>query len=199
MNHYEIIAAYVSARIRALDADTPWAKSALAKLRRGIGKDPGELPEIWDITLEELPVELLSNNGRATNTQWAIHVSLTLYALHRQGKNVSMNDPVQIIKGKRIYGKSLGSAARRLIKPDKSNEQSIKRRFDAIATAQSLSELAHHARGLVQLLKAADPHVTMDYPRFAQDLYSYQFADSRNRVRLRWGQDFWAQERQGGE
>jgi CRISPR system Cascade subunit CasB len=179
-----------------LDADTPWAKSALAKLRRGIGKDPGELPEIWEIIFGDLPLELHSSNGRATKAEWAIHTSLTLYALHRQGKNISMNDASRTVAGKRMYGKSLGGAARRLIKSDRSNEQSIKRRFDAIATAQNLTELAHHARGLVQLLKAADPYITMDYPRLALDLYYYQFNDFRNRVRLRWAQDFWAEERQ---
>lgn len=196
MSQKEVIAAYVNGRISTLDANTPWAKSALAKLRRGIGKEPGEVPEIWEITLGDLPLELLSKNGIASNAEWAIHTTVTLYALHRQGKDKSMNDTYKLVEGKRVYGKSLGAAARRLIKPDKSNEQSIKRRFDAIITAQDLAELAHHARGLVQLLKTADPHITLDYPRLAQDLYLYQFNDSRNQIRLRWAQDFWAEERQ---
>jgi CRISPR system Cascade subunit CasB len=166
LSQYELIAAYVNGRISTLDADTPWAKSALAKLRRGIGKDPGELPEIWEIIFGDLPLELHSSNGRATKAEWAIHTSLTLYALHRQGKNISMNDASRTVAGKRMYGKSLGGAARRLIKSDRSNEQSIKRRFDAIATAQNLTELAHHARGLVQLLKAADPYEYYCYKFF---------------------------------
>ncbi len=165
----------------------------MAKLRRGIGEDPGKLSDIWDVTLGNMPSVLLSTRGQATEAQWAIHCALTLYALHRQGKDRSMNDPAKSIEGKRISGKSLGAAARRLIEPDKSNEQSVKRRFDAIATAQDIKELAHYARGLVQLLRAANPPITMDYQHFALDLYNYQFEYSRNQVRLRWGQDFWAQ------
>jgi len=195
LNKHKIIAEFVSGKIKALDEDTSVAKAALAKLRRGVGKEPGELSELWDVVLANMHLDLLSDSGQATEAQWAIYTSLTLYALHRQGKNTSMNDPGRVIEGKRIPGKSLGAAARKLIEPDKSNEQSIKRRFDAITTAQDMKELVHYARGLVQLLRAANPSITMDYQRFAKDLYSYQFNESRNRVRLRWGQDFWAEER----
>lgn len=185
INKTEMVYAFVRSKTNLLDQDSPWAKAALAKLRRGIGKTPGENPEIWEITLGDLPEQLTfkgkDDNYKPTAAEWAIHTALTLYALHRQGKSASMS----------AAGNSLGAAARKLKSPDGNNEQSLKRRFDAVTTARDLAELAYHARGLVQLFKAAEPPVTLDYPRFAADLYRYQFTDARNQVRLRWGQDFW--------
>ncbi|MDR3349338.1 MAG: type I-E CRISPR-associated protein Cse2/CasB [Acidaminococcales bacterium] len=191
MNDYERIKIFVRKKIILLDKETPWAKAALAKLRRGAGKPPGETPEIFDVTLGNLPEELASRGKIAesgpTRAEWAIHTVLTLYALHRQGKAATMNMETKEIAGKKIYGNSLGAAARKLVKSD--NEETIKRRFDTIATAKDLAELAHHARGLVQLFKADD--IPLDYPRLAEDLYWYQFPDHQNKLILRWGEDFW--------
>ena len=66
-------------------------RANLARLRRGIGKNPGELPELWDITLEGMPENLYSNNGMPTKAEWAVYNSLTLFALHQQGKDVKTN------------------------------------------------------------------------------------------------------------
>ena len=84
---------------------------------------------------------------------------------------------------------SFGGAVAKLIRPDRSNEQAVTRRFNAVATALGFEELAYHARGLIQLLKAGD--IPMDYPQFAQDLFYYQLPNGANRVRLKWGEDFY--------
>jgi CRISPR system Cascade subunit CasB len=157
-------------------------RAALAKLRRGIGKEPGEIPEVWDITLAELPESLTSWDGVVTQAEQAIHVSLTLFALHQQGKG-------EVVSRSNI---SFGAAVRRLVTPDKSNEQAIKRRFDAAVTATEFSEFSHHARGLIQLMKASNTF--LDYPTFAKDIYWLQNPEQRTKVMLRWGQDFWAPE-----
>jgi CRISPR system Cascade subunit CasB len=115
--------------------------------------------------------------------------------LHRQGKGESANDNTRENGNK--SGKSFGSAVARLISQDRSNEQAVKRRFDAVATSSDFKELAHHARGLIQLLKANE--ITMDYPRFAQDLYFYQLPGFADRVRLRWGEDFYRVQRDNGD
>ncbi len=88
-------------------------------------------------------------------------------------------------------GTSFASAARSLISSDKSNEEPIKRRFDAVITSDNLTELSTHARGLVQLMKASDFVRMFNYPAFAKDLYRYQFYEGRMKVRLRWGLDFY--------
>lgn len=65
------------------------------------------------------------------------------------------------------------------------------RRFNAVITSSEMTELAHHARGLIQLMKASDKNIGLDYPQFARDLYNFQFPDGRKNVILRWGQDFY--------
>lgn len=178
-----MISAFVDDKIKSLQIKTPWSTAMLAKLRRGIGKNPFEMPELWEITLNGLPEELMAHdeeNPKPTESEWAIHTALTLYALHQQSNLYHVNE----------YKKSFATAVRRLISPDGSNEESIKRRFDAIITSNDLGELSYHARGAVQLMKS-NQNISVDYPRFAKDLYAFQFPEGKARVRLQWGQDFY--------
>lgn len=157
------------------------ARAALANLRRGIGKAPGALPQLWGLTLEGLPEGLYSRDGQPTRAEWAVYTALTLYALHQQGQD---------LKTKCMYrpDSSLGRAVRRLA-PTQDDLPRVKRRFDAAATAHSPAECAHHLKGLVQQLRAED--IPLDYPALAEDLYFFQFPGAQDGVRLRWGQDFY--------
>ena len=155
--------------------------AALAKLRRGIGRPPGSMPEIWELTIDGLPESLQSHDGIPTKGEWAVHTALTLYALHQQGKDVaseSMNRE----------GTPLGRAIRSLVETE-DDEPRVKRRFDAAATASSMEEFSYHLRGLVQLLKAKK--VPLDYSRLTEELYWFQIPEKRDQVRLKWGQDFY--------
>jgi CRISPR system Cascade subunit CasB len=180
----------VRLRIARLDEDTPWSRAMLAKLRRGIGKEPGDVPDILEITAGSSSDEPARGKG-PTSEDWTIHTALTLYALHRQGKDESMHAGGTAKDGKPGDGDSFGRAAGRLIKPDKSNEGAVKRRFDTVVTAQDLAELSRHARGMIQLLRAADIPIKFDYERFAKDLFMYCHLDTRTQVRLQWGRDFY--------
>lgn len=159
---------------------TSASKAALASLRRGIGKAPGSLPELWDVTLGEMPDNLLSKNGEPTRSEWAVHTALTLYALHQQG-----NDPKSkcASKVKESLGKAVGKLA------VSRNEEAVLRRFHTAATAESFDEFAWHMRGLIQLLKAEGQ--PLDYPALAQDMYWFQFPERRDGIRLQWGQDYY--------
>lgn len=157
------------------------AKATLAKLRRGIGKAPGSMPELWEATLDGLPEALISKGEEPTSGEWAVHTALTLYALHQQGKDSKK----QCMSRK---GESLGISLQDLIESEE-DERRIKRRFDAAATSDSLEEISHHLRGLIQLLKNKD--IPLDYPALTADLYWFQLPAARDSVRLRWGQDFY--------
>ena len=158
--------------------------ATLAKFRRGIGKPPGSMPEIWELTFDGLPEELLSKDGIPTKGEWAVYTALTLYALHQQGKNPSNENMNK-------EGATLGRAVRALVKRENDEDEvRIKRRFDAAATSSSIEEISHHLRGLVQLLKSEN--IPMDYSRITEDLYWFQIPEMRDRVRLRSGQDFYS-------
>jgi len=179
MNKADLIFQYVDKRIQQLSKTGPWQTASLAKLRHGAGKPPGTTPEIWELTLSELPLELASYMGSPSPSEWAIHLALTLFAIHQQGKSET------------VFARdvSFGSAVSQLITPGRKNESGVKSRFDAVLTSRGVLEFAHHARGLVQLMRAGD--VRMDYARFARDVYYYQLDDSQDRVRLRWGEDYY--------
>lgn len=176
------VGAFVGRKIRELSGgnNESATRAMLARLRRGIGKSPGSMPELWGVTLDGLPEPLLGRGDRPTPGEWAVHTALTLFALHQQG-----NDLNQCVSKE---GVALGAAVRRLVN-DEDDEARIKRRFDAAATADSLEEFCYHLRGLIQLLKTED--IPLDYPTLAMDLYRFQFPDVRDSVRLRWGQDFY--------
>jgi CRISPR system Cascade subunit CasB len=184
---------FVAKKTALLRDKSPWSRAMLARLRRGVGKTPGGVPEIWEITLGGLPERLQSHCGAPTFAEQAVHTALTLYAVHQQGQD----QPMSVSDDGERRGHSLGAAAGQLVRPDESNLSSIKRRFDAIATAADFAELAYHARGLVQLLKAEG--IPLDYPRFAKDLTEYQCPEGADRVRLRWGQDFYRALYRGAE
>ena len=183
---------YTAQRLRRLQAlPDNQRRAELAKLRRGIGHAPGELPELWGSFLLEMPEELQQNGpGDPSAAEWAVYLALTLYAVHQQGNDRPMNCP----------GSTLGRAVRQLAERNAGqdwDEASVLRRFNALATAEEITEISHHLRGMVQLLSAAkDGGIPLDYPQLAADLYELQCTDPRYpqasaHVRLRWGQDLY--------
>ncbi|MDD3573290.1 MAG: type I-E CRISPR-associated protein Cse2/CasB [Eubacteriales bacterium] len=175
---------YVARKLQQLQnsGNEPLTRASLARLRRGLGKPPGSMPDLWDLTLEGMPQELAGFDGQPSWGEWAIHLALTLFALHQQGKNWKtdgMNKP----------GQALGKAARQLVK-NEDDMARVKRRFDQAITSDSPQEVARHLRSLVQLLRASG--IALDYPALAEDLYRYQIPEARDGVRLKWGRDFFA-------
>ena len=79
-------------------------RAELAKLRRGIGHAPGELPDLWGGLLQGMPASFYGTNG-PSHEEWAVYLALTLYALHQQS-----NDTVCVSQ----LGCTLGRAVRRL-------------------------------------------------------------------------------------
>jgi CRISPR system Cascade subunit CasB len=185
----ETIREHVCKKINLLKESESFEKAALARLRRAAGKKPGEAPEVLDVTFVDLSECTRRYKGAPSKaawvewTEWAIHVSLTLFAIHYQGNTGS----IEKVSKSCI---SFGTAAGRLVDPTRANEQAVKRRFDAAVTSRGIKEFSHHARGLVKLMKASA--IPMDYPEFAKQLYCYQNPDQRTRVVMDWGRDFWS-------
>lgn len=158
-------------------------KAALANLRRGVGRVPGELPELWGEFLLDFPQELESKTGVPTRAEWAVYLALTLYALHQQGRDVR-REPMH------REDQPLGRAVRRLVKPGEDpQDAAVLRRFQALTSAASMREVSQHLRGIIQILRSEG--IALDYVRLAADLYDLQFPEASQRVRLRWGQDYY--------
>ena len=172
---------YTARQIARLSSGSGGQKAALAELRRGVGKEPGEDPGLWGAFLLDLPEELYGKDGKPSRAEWAIYITLTLYALHQQGKDPAA-DSVS------AEGEDLGKAAAGLAQ-DQDDRDRILRRFSAMVTAADMRELSHHLRGLVQLMKARG--IRLDYPALAEDLYWWQVPSRTNQVKLKWGQGFY--------
>ena len=57
----------------------------LAQLRRGIGKEPGEMPQLWGYFLQDMPEEFFGRD-EPSRAEWAVYSAVTLFSLHQQGK-----------------------------------------------------------------------------------------------------------------
>lgn len=192
MSNADDVMAYSLGRIERLKMGDPWAVAMLAKLRRAAGKDVSETPEIWEFTLADLPENLSGyvkdREYMPSDGERAIHVALTLYAIHAQGSQESPDE----------RGISLGAAVNKLVRIAGNNSEPIKRRFSAVATSSDLNELAHHLRGLVQLFKASG-NIKMDYPKLAKDLYTFSFPDGRSNIMFHWAEDLFKNVKENDE
>ena len=159
-------------------------KAALANLRRGVGKKPGELPELWGEFLADMPEDMFGKSEPSA-AEYAVYTALTLFALHQQGHELPSD-------AMHHDGVSLGQAAARLIVGEADAESAfdhVRRRFNMTALSTDIDEFAHHLRGLVQLLRAKA--VPLDYARLAGEIYLYQNIDLRSDIRLNWGRDLY--------
>lgn len=180
-NRKEQVMAFVRKRLLywQSETNTHLVRADMANLRRGIGKRPGELPQLWELLFRDFPEELMSRDGNPTWEEWAVSGALTLYAMHQQGSEQNMY----------VSGKRLGIAIGNLAAGDEDRMKAVQRRFNAFATAKEMPECLHHLRGLVQLLRSKG--IGLDYAELAGDLYEFQTPEGAAKVCLRWGQDFY--------
>lgn len=157
----------------------------LAELRRAATQAPGAYAPTWELEFEGMPESLRGRGPRPSDGEWAAHVALTLYAVHQQSQEAGMHQPGA--------DHGLGSAIRRLVLVNPERYANLElgeppRRFAALVSAQSMGEVAHYLRQIVQLLRASA--IPLDYGRLAQDVLDLQNPYRADGVRLAWGRDF---------
>lgn len=172
----QFVADRVSRLQESFLSGSPAAQADLAKLRRAAGKAPGDLAEVWELTLGGVPRSGNVVSDEPTPNEWACHIALTMYALHQRSRATRMHRP----------GMGLGAAVRRLRVDD---DSAVTRRFNLIATATDLAEVAYHSRALIGSLRDAD--IGLDYGLLAGQLVWLQIPDRAAGVRLAWGRDFY--------
>ena len=169
-----------------MNSDASRTKAQLAKLRHGLGRKPGDDPELWAALFEDLPEALEGGGDGPSSVEIAVYAALTLYAVHQQGK-----DPVT--EPMHEEGCRMGNAIAKLAvkEHDENTFEAIRKRFNKVATSSDINELAWHLRGIVQLLRRES--IPLDYAKLASDLYRYQNPEYVSSVRLRWGRDFYSE------
>lgn len=156
------------------------SKAHLAQLRRGIGKKPGELPELWGSFLSGLSEEMMSKNNEPSYAEWAIYTALTLFSLHQQGHSEPMH-----AEGEENH---FGRAVRKLVHSE-DDEENVRKKLSIAACSDDITELSYHLKTIVKLLESND--IKLDYVDLAKDLHDFQFEKNVDKIRLKWGQDFY--------
>jgi len=180
-----LIGSAISQLQRRLLAEDPSARARAAELRRGAGQRPAFAPQAWSVVTEDLvkdfPPQWLGSDEASVHEE-AAYTAFTLWALHQQSSRRPMH--VYSADVHRDIGRAAGELAKQR------TLDSVKRRFDAMMLAPNETSRLIHLRSLIQLFRSAEHPIALDYGLLAQDLKDLTFADSRNKVLLRWGRSF---------
>ncbi|MFH9862344.1 type I-E CRISPR-associated protein Cse2/CasB [Streptomyces sp. NPDC017202] len=167
--------------------DHPRDVAALARLRRGAGREPSVLPDLWTL-VDTGPLHIRPEGVRPlgeaelVRAENALHAALTLWALHQQSRGARMHRPHT---PQRPAG--LGAAVRRLMPPNDIDEP-VRKRLVRAGAAADLTSLSQRLRDLVVLLRRQD--VPLDYGLLAGQLYTWQAPGGGDTVRREWGRSF---------
>ena len=137
------VKSFVRSRINEIGS-FPDSKSiaVLARLRRGIGKRPGEIPELWEWMMTDEQLRF----SEPTYEEWASYIALTLYAFHQQGNDIKQH---QMNTDKRDFAQAMSL----LSGGDKEARNRIQNRMNQIANSDSIEMLAALLRQMVSLLR----------------------------------------------
>jgi CRISPR system Cascade subunit CasB len=180
---------HITALQRGYLADQSYAVAALARLRRGAGREAGLLPDLWAL-IDTGPLHQTPDGARPLSeselvrAEDALHVALTLYALHQQSRRSGMHQ-----SDRRDRRRGLGTAVRRMMKPGEIDEP-VHKRLVRAGTAPDLAVLAQRLRDIVVLLRRED--IPLDYALLAGQLYTWQRPGGADTVRREWGRSFHA-------
>ncbi|MFE3685406.1 type I-E CRISPR-associated protein Cse2/CasB [Streptomyces sp. NPDC059095] len=168
--------------------DESAAVAALARLRRGVGKGAGTVPDLWGVVDT---ADLYAPGGRdeagTVRAEEAVHTALTLWATHQQSRPLPMH---------RAGGHELGAAVRELMAHG-SNDEALRKRFVRVGTAGGMPVLATRLREIVLLLRQED--IALDYALLAHQLDAWSRADGADAVRSAWGRSFHAYRPRAGQ
>lgn len=159
---------------------------ALALLRRGLGRQPGETPEVCAQVLPYLALPKTFGPAQRERVEDAALLVASLYALWHQGKAAPRS----------ARGVSLGGAFRALA--SQSDSGGIERRFVALLKA-SRERLPDHLRHAIALLKAKE--IALDWELLLRHLAQWDETNRRAQhpVRRQWARDYWEGARPTGD
>lgn len=151
-------------------------RGALADLRSGLGKEPGQMVRVHRHVVPYL-------TGKSYDDRW-YYLTATLFGMHPKHKEPTEHES-NGKKWKEVW--TIGRAFRPLaFPPTEPKKDSMEARFVALLNAHA-DDLDDHLRHAVSLLKASEQ--PLDWFRLFQDLLNWDRPDGR--VQLRWARDFY--------
>lgn len=208
--------------------DVPAAVAAVARLRREAGREPHASPTSWglddlealaqlreereqegnDITRYLVPQAQRRHEQREEREDRAVHLAVTLWALHQQSvrdepmhapgwslgraarrlaqeKTETSSTPAQLMKGE-ASSAGVRENGQRAVVEDVS--ATVRKRFVRIGTSTDIDTLGRRLREMVLLLRNA--RIPLDYGLLADQLCRWQSDVGQAEVRRSWGRDF---------
>ena len=147
-------------------------RAALAALRRGLGKQPGEAPEMFPYV--ERHFDARGSHGAPDEA----YTVASIFGIH----------PVHHRPAERRERNNFGASLRAIRWKDGEENQGVERRFVALLDA-GREALPVHLRHLVTLLHSSSEPMAIDYLQLFYDLRLWGEPDRR--VQKRWAAGFW--------
>lgn len=159
-------------------------RAALAALRRGLGKRPGEAPEMYPYLIPLLPPDIDRGSEWGEESYYIVAALFALYpSIQRKAADEKDNLGATM--------RSLARAIQRERNPrgDEDGDKSVERRFVALLNATTI-DLSEHLRHAVSLIKSkGDASINVNWAQLLYDVQDWD--DPRHRVQLRWAGAFW--------
>lgn len=179
--------------IHALYRDGTPDKAILSSLRNAPTIVSHGAENVWPILMANLDENQLSHDedGTPTPEEVAVYTAIRFYAIQQQGNRDSF---VYASAGSRdAKGKTLFGALSTLRGNEESHVSSTTHRVQVLLATTSVAGVINGLSHLISILKSHNGAQKIDYAWLAQDLYALQCGyDQASRVRLRWGQQFYA-------
>ena len=160
-------------------------RAALAALRRGLGKPPGTVPEMFPYVEPFIPA------GTYPDRVEAAYLVASLFGLHPHHGPPSEGAGTWQERG---FGASLARVRHR--EGSNEDDEGVARRFGALLNANR-EALPTHLRHLVTLLHSRSPETPIDYDRLFDDVAHWDAADRW--VQRNWAAGFWRPARMPSE
>jgi CRISPR system Cascade subunit CasB len=172
------------------DRDLP---AYLAACRRGLGKPPGTVPEMWP--LHRLTASGGDETARSRAAFDAEHHTLSLWAIHQQGQIDPAGRFLRVHAREHTDGVGLGHVIGALHRPGPDgrppfNDAAIETRFHRMVVAQTLDDLVIHLRGLLTQIRQLRPLRPCNYDQLWRDLAVWDLPDRQLGIRRRWGREY---------
>lgn len=156
-------------------------KAMLAVLRTGLGKAPGDVPEISEFLFRGMDKDLMGKGLKPSYAEWAVYAAMTLFSLHQQGNDIKKACA-------HVEGRSFSRALAIYAKSPGVKEENVTKRLNVILKARPPEGTAYYLRNIIPMLRGAG--LGFDYGRLASDLFLYQ-GKYQSGIRLSWARDYY--------